>query len=336
MSAGYERIVVTGGAGFIGSHVAEALVRRGAQLTLVDNFDPYYAPPAKRANLEAVRRVGSIEFREADIRDTAAMRSVFAAARPQAVIHLAARPGVRPSFAARELYEQINVVATRHLLACARDSGAGQFVFGSSSSVYGDSSRRPFSEEQTDLQPISPYACTKLAAEQVAREIAARDGLPVVCLRFFTVYGARQRPDLAIHKFTALIEAGRPVPVFGDGSSGRDYTYIDDIVAGVLAALEYSPARAPGEAPFEIFNLGNANPVRLDELVARLEAATGKRAVRDPQPAQPGDVALTWADISKAWRLLGYRPETRLEQGLERFVAWYRGAAAERTMAVGA
>lgn len=325
-----ERILLTGGAGFIGSHVAEALLRRGASLTIVDNLDPFYPAELKRANVEEVRRLGDFRFHEADIRDEAAMGRAFAAARPHAVVHLAARPGVRASLAQPLLYEQVNVGATECLLDCARESGVRQFLYASSSSVYGVSSEVPFSERQSNLRPISPYAATKLAAELRCRRFAERYGLPVICLRFFTVYGARQRPDLAIHKFTALLEAGMPLPVYGDGTSGRDYTHVDDIVAGVLAALDYEVKPAAGEAPFEVFNLGNSQPVKLNELIKLLERATGKQAERDPQPAQPGDVPLTWADVSKAARLLGYRPAMRIEQGLEKFVAWYRGAAVLR------
>jgi UDP-glucuronate 4-epimerase len=328
----FERILLTGGAGFIGSHVAEALLRGGATLTLVDNLDPFYPVEAKRGNLEEVRRAGEFQFHEADIRDETAMRRVFAAARPEAVIHLAARPGVRPSLAQPELYEQVNVGATRCLLERARESDVRQFLFGSSSSVYGACSNVPFCESQSDLRPISPYAATKLAAELQCCGHSERHGLPAICLRFFTVYGARQRPDLAIHKFTALLEAGKPLPVYGDGGSGRDYTYVDDIVAGVLAALDYEVKPTAGEAPFEVFNLGNSRPVRLEELIALLEQVTGKRARRDPHPPQPGDVPLTWADISKAARLLGYRPATRLQQGLEKFVAWYRTAFSVRSL----
>jgi UDP-glucuronate 4-epimerase len=324
MSGRYDRILLTGGAGFIGSHVAEALLRRGAQLALVDNFDPFYPAESKRANLEAVRRAGEFQFHEDDIRDDRAMRRVFAAARPEAVIHLAARPGVRCSIEQPRLYQQINVAATLNLLELARESGVRQFLFGSSSSVYGASSCLPFSEDQAGLRPISPYAATKLAGELLGHSYAHLHGLPVICLRFFTVYGARQRPDLAIHKFTALIEAGKPVPLFGDGKTGRDYTHVDDIVAGVLAALDFQVTPAPGKAPFEVFNIGNSRPVNLGELMALLERVTGKRAIRQVQPLQPGDVPITWADVTKAKRLLGYRPATRLEEGLEKFVAWYR------------
>jgi UDP-glucuronate 4-epimerase len=330
MSGKYQRILLTGGAGFIGSHVAEALLARGAQLAVVDNLDSFYAAPWKRANLEDVRRAGAFDLYEADIRDYEGLKKIFAAARPEAVIHLAARAGVRPSIEQPRLYEEVNVGATVNLLELAREFGVRQFVFGSSSSVYGATSRAPFSEDRFELRPISPYAATKLSCELQGHTYAHLYRLPVICLRFFTVYGPRQRPDLAIHKFTALMEAGRPVPVFGDGNTGRDYTHVDDIVAGVLAALEFAPQPAAGDAPFEVFNLGNSHPVKLNDLITLLERATGRKAQRDVKPLQPGDVPLTWADIRKAGRLLGYHPSTPLEAGLIKFVAWYRGAPAQR------
>ena len=330
MSGKYQRILLTGGAGFIGSHVAEALLAQGAQLAIVDNLDSFYAAPWKRANLDDVRRAGAFDLHEVDIRDFEGLKKVFAAVRPEAIIHLAARAGVRPSIEQPRLYEEVNVGATVNLLELSREFGVRQFVFGSSSSVYGATSRAPFSEDHFELRPISPYAATKLSCELQGHTYAHLYRLPVICLRFFTVYGPRQRPDLAIHKFTALMEAGRPVPVFGDGNTGRDYTYVDDIVAGVLAALEYDPRPAAGDAPFEVFNLGNSHPVKLNDLIALLERVTGRKAQRDVKPLQPGDVPLTWADISKAGRLLGYHPSTPLEAGLVKFVAWYRSAPALR------
>ncbi len=330
MGQGYERILLTGAAGFIGSHVAEALLRRGAKLCLLDNLDPFYARAWKQANLEDISRAGAHEFCETDIRDYKALREIFSRVRPEAVIHLAAQAGVRPSIEQPRKYEQVNVAATVNLLEVSREFGARQFVFGSSSSVYGATSLTPFSESHFELRPISPYAATKLAGELLCHTYAHLYRLPVAALRFFTVYGPRQRPDLAIHKFTALLEGGRSIPVFGDGSTGRDYTYVEDIVAGVLAALDYHPRPAAGEAPFEVFNLGNNRPVTLNELVALLERVTGRAARREVLPLQPGDVPLTWADISKAQRLLGYNPATPLEAGLEKFVAWYRSASPVR------
>lgn len=332
MSFTSSRILLTGGAGFIGSHVAEALLRRSAQLAIVDILDDFYPPAWKRANLEDVRRVGEFELFESDIAEPAAMRDVFTRFRPEIIVHLAARAGVRPSIENPRLYDRVNVTATVNLLELAREFGVKNFVFGSSSSVYGATSKAPFSEAQQELRPISPYAATKLSCELIGYTYAHLHALPFVALRFFTVYGARQRPDLAIHKFTALVEAGKPVPVFGDGSTGRDYTYVDDIVAGVLAAVEYSPQLVGGEgaAPFEVFNLGNSHPVTLNELIAQLERATGRKIARDVKPLQPGDVPLTWADVNKAGRLLGYKPATLLADGLDKFVAWYRSADPKR------
>jgi UDP-glucuronate 4-epimerase len=255
-------------------------------------------------------------------------------ARPDVVIHLAARAGVRPSIEQPRLYEQVNVAGTLNLLEMCRQFRVRKFLFGSSSSVYGATSRVPFSENQTELRPVSVYAATKLAGEMLCYTYAHLFALPVICLRFFTVYGPRQRPDLAIHKFTALIEAGKPVPFFGDGSAGRDYTWVADIVAGVLAAVDYEPRPVDG-VPFEVFNLGNSHPVKLAEMVESLERIIGKKAILERYPPQPGDVPLTWADISKASRLLGYRPATRLDEGLKHFVAWYRapGLSAMRAVA---
>jgi UDP-glucuronate 4-epimerase len=324
-----QRVVLTGGAGFIGSHLAEALLRRGVELTIVDNLDTFYSPAWKKANLEEIRHAGNYEFADVDICATERMREVIARARPEVMIHLAARAGVRPSIEQPLLYERVNVGGTVNLLELCREFGVGKFVFGSSSSVYGATSRTPFSEDQVELQPLSPYAATKLAGEMLCYTYAHLFALPVICLRFFTVYGPRQRPDLAIHKFTALIEAGKHLPIFGNGSTGRDYTYVDDIVAGVLATLDHEPHSATG-APFEVFNLGNSRPVQLAELVELLEHVTGCKALRDQKPLQPGDVPLTWADISKAGRLLGYQPATRLEDGLKRFLAWYRAADPSR------
>src|ERR1700682_88182 len=232
-----KRIVLTGGAGFIGSHLATALLRRGIQLTIMDNLDAFYPPSWKRANLEEIRRAGEFKLAQVDICDMESARAAVAAAQPDAIVHLAARAGVRPSIEQPRLYEQVNVAGTMNLLEISRELGVKQFIFGSSSSIYGASSQAPFSEDQVEMKPISPYAATKLAGEMLCYTYAHLYGLGVVCLRFFTVYGPRQRPDLAIHKFFALLEAGKPIPFFGDGSSGRDYTYVDDIVAGIVAAL---------------------------------------------------------------------------------------------------
>jgi UDP-glucuronate 4-epimerase len=330
LSAGTQRILLTGGAGFIGSHVAEALLRRDAHVTIVDNLDDFYPRAWKESNLAEIRRAGQFEFCEVDICEMERLRQVVERTQPQVVIHLAARAGVRPSIENPRLYERVNITGTLNLLELCREFKVSKLLFGSSSSVYGVTSRVPFSEDNFELRPISPYGATKLAGEMLGFTYAHLFRLPVLCLRFFTVYGPRQRPDLAIHKFTALIEASKPLPIFGDGSSGRDYTYIEDTVAGVLAALDYSLAREPEATPFEVFNLGNSRPVKLTELVELLERTTGRQAVRDPKPAQPGDVPLTWADLSKATRLLGYRAATRLEEGLKKFVEWYRTTSPDR------
>lgn len=325
-------VLLTGGAGFIGSHVAEALLQRGHSVAIIDNLDDFYEPAWKKANLEDIHRVGGYQFFDGDICAQETLREVVAQVKPDAVIHLAARAGVRPSIEMPRLYEQVNVGGTLNLLEICREFHVGKFIFGSSSSVYGATSHAPFSESQMELRPISPYAATKLAGEMLCYAYAHLFKLSVICLRFFTVYGPRQRPDLAIHKFTALIEAGRPLPIFGDGLAGRDYTYIDDIVAGVLAALEYGPPRNNQGVGYEVFNLGDSRPVKLLELVKMLENVTRRKAVLEHHPLQPGDVPLTWADVSKANRVLGYRPKTPLEEGLQRFVVWYREADSTRRL----
>jgi UDP-glucuronate 4-epimerase len=318
-----NQVVLTGGAGFIGSHLAERLLRRGLQLTIIDNLDDFYSPAWKRSNLEGIRRLGKCEFLQVDICDFESVRAALAAVKPFAIIHLAARAGVRPSIEQPRLYEQVNVGGTLNMLEICRQLEVSKFVFGSSSSVYGASSRAPFSEDQVEMKPISPYAATKLAGEMLCYTYSHLYRFSVVCLRFFTVYGPRQRPDLAIHKFFSLLEAGKPIPFFGDGSSGRDYTYVDDIVSGIVAALDY--AHPPTAAsPFDVFNLGNSRPISLVELVAALERVSGRKAILDKQTLQPGDVPLTWASIEKAARLLGYKPVTPLEEGLRRFGEWYR------------
>ena len=325
MAGNPKRVLLTGGAGFIGSHLAEALLRNHMALSIVDNLDEFYSPAWKKANLESIKKFGSFEFFDADICDAERMREIVASAGPDVLIHLAARAGVRPSIEQPRLYERVNVAGTVNLLDLCREFHISRMIFGSSSSVYGACTRAPFSEGQSDLRPISPYAATKLAGESFCYTYAHLYRLPVVALRFFTVYGPRQRPDLAIHKFVARIEAGKPLPIFGDGETGRDYTYVDDIVSGILGALDYDFSSTSG-VPFEIFNLGNSHPVKLAELVCMLERATGKKALVQREAPQQGDVPLTWADVSKAQNLLGYRPKTTLEDGLKKFVAWYRAA----------
>jgi UDP-glucuronate 4-epimerase len=324
-----HRILLTGGAGFIGSNLAEALLRRQTQLTIVDSLDDFYSPIWKRANLEEVRQVGQYEFNAVDICDKESLRKVMTRTRPDVVIHLAARAGVRPSIERPGLYEQVNVSGTVNLLDLCRELGVKRFIFGSSSSVYGATSKVPFSEDHVEGRPVSPYAATKLSGELFCYTYAHLFRIQVICLRFFTVYGPRQRPDLAIHKFIAGIEVGKPLPTFGDGSTGRDYTHVNDIVAGILASLDHE-FRLPDPVAFEVFNLGNSHPVTLSELLRLLESATGRKAITQQMPLQLGDVPLTWADISKAERLLGYHPKVTLEEGLKGFVSWYRSAGAHR------
>lgn len=290
----------------------------------MDELNDFYSPQRKQENLAEVRRSGSFEFVQLDICDRPGLHAIFESFRPNVIVHLAARAGVRPSLEDPALYERVNIAGTLNLLDLSREFRVPKFVFGSSSSVYGIAENVPFAESNTELRPISPYAATKLSGEMLCFTYAHLYGLTAVCLRFFTVYGPRQRPDLAIHKFIRLLETEHPLPIFGDGLSGRDYTYVEDVVAAILASIEYVPASGPGDSRFEIFNLGNSRPVLLGELVELLENATGRRALRQQLPQQPGDVRITWADISKARRLLGYDPQTPIEKGLEHFVSWYR------------
>jgi UDP-glucuronate 4-epimerase len=311
------KFLVTGGAGFIGSHVTEALLRRGNQVVVVDDLNDFYAPALKRANLKAIRAAGPFVFRRADIRDREEIGRIFMRHRPDAVIHLAARAGVRPSLDQPLLYEDTNVRGTMVLLEAARGSDCGKFVFASSSSIYGIANRVPFSEGDHRYAPISPYAATKIAGEMLCHTWAHLYGMKTVCLRFFTVYGPRQRPDLAIRKFTEAIDRGDPVPVFGDGSSARDYTFVDDTVRGILAAVDY-------DCRFDVFNLGNSDPVPLRAMIRTIEQALGKEARLKTLPEQAGDVPITYAEISKARLLLGYDPKTAFAEGVDRFVAWHR------------
>ncbi|HEX5736681.1 MAG TPA: SDR family NAD(P)-dependent oxidoreductase [Blastocatellia bacterium] len=312
------RILVTGGAGFIGSHMVDRLLASGRRVTVVDSFNDFYDPATKRANVSAHAERAGFELVEADISDAEAIDELFARSEFDAIVHLAARAGVRPSLERPLDYERTNVHGTFMLLEAARRYRVERFVFGSSSSVYGVNSSVPFNENDTIAQPISPYAATKIAGEAACHVYSHLFGIRVVCLRFFTVYGARQRPDLAIHKFARLMTEGRPIPVFGDGTTRRDYTYIDDIISGVTAALNYD------QSMFEIINLGESDTVELRRLIELLERALGCRAVIDRKPPQPGDVPVTYADISKARRLLGYDPKTKIEAGIERFADWFK------------
>jgi UDP-glucuronate 4-epimerase len=316
-----RNILVTGGAGFIGSHLVERLLSEDAwRVSVVDDFNDFYDPAVKRRNVAP--HLGREDFRlhEADIRDRAALGRIFAETRFDCIVHLAARAGVRPSLVEPSLYAETNITGTLNLLELARAHGTGQFVFGSSSSVYGENEKTPFAEDDPIFKPISPYAATKAAGELLCHTYSHLFGLRAVCLRFFTVYGARQRPDLAIHKFARLISVGRPIPVFGDGATRRDYTYVDDVIAGVRAAIDYEAS------PYEVINLGESRTVSLSELIGLLEQELGRDAIIDRQPTQPGDVPQTFADISKARRLLGYDPQTPIEEGIRRFVEWFKGS----------
>ena len=313
-------VLVTGGAGFIGSHVAERLLRDGHNVCVVDEMNDYYAPALKEENVEILKAAGPVNFHRADICDERKMEEIFRACAPELVIHLAARAGVRPSLEQPLLYEHVNVRGTLVLLELCRKMKIGKFIFASSSSVYGAANRVPFSEEDRVDRPISPYAATKAAGEKLCYTYSHLYGIRIACLRFFTVYGPRQRPDLAIRKFTDMILSGETIPVFGDGSSRRDYTFIDDIADGILSAVRHP-------APYDIFNLGNSSPVDLVTLIQTVEDAVGRKARIRWLPDQPGDVPVTYADISKAQRLLSYSPRTKLSAGIRKFVDWYRSPA---------
>jgi len=317
--------LVTGGAGFIGSHLVDRLLSSGAEhVTVVDDFNDFYDPQIKRANIGTHKGDARYRLVEADIRNRAALEKVFAGQRFDCIVHLAARAGVRPSLSEPGLYAETNINGTLNLLELAQANNIRQFVFGSSSSVYGINAKVPFSEEDPIRQPISPYAATKGAGELLCHTYSHLYGIRCVCLRFFTVYGPRQGPDLAIHKFAKLISAGQSIPVFGDGTTRRDYTYIDDIIAGVVAATEYD------KSDYEVINLGESRTVELRELISLLEKELDAHAIIDQQPTQPGDVPQTFADIEKARRLLGYNPQTQIEEGIRRFVEWFRSVGHDR------
>jgi UDP-glucuronate 4-epimerase len=320
------KIIVTGGAGFIGAHLCRRLLSRGDQVVAVDNFDSFYDPAVKRRAADELRACDGFRLAEADLLDPAALDAALATAGVEpggvdAIVHLAARAGVRPSIEEPVLYTRVNVEGTVQALELARRLRAPGFVFGSSSSVYGNRAEVPFSESDPVAAPISPYAATKRAGELLCHTWAHLYGLGIVSLRFFTVYGPRQRPDLAIHKFTRMLSEGRPLPFFGDGSTRRDYTWVDDIVQGIEGAIAYALAH-PG--CFELVNLGESDTVTLARLVELLGRALGVEPELKRLPAQPGDVERTCADISRARALLGYAPATRIEEGIPRFVDWYR------------
>ena len=314
-------VLITGGAGFIGSHLVDRLLaEKGWRITVVDNFDPYYDRRIKEANIAA--HIGAPGYRliEADLCD-ADLEERLGPDPIDLIVHIAAKAGVRPSIADPLAYHRVNVTGTLRLLELARHRKIPRFVLASSSSVYGENLNVPWKEDEHGLVPISPYAASKLAAEQFARVYAQLHGMHVTVLRFFTVFGPRQRPDLAIHQFFRKVEAGVPIQQFGDGSTRRDYTYIDDIIAGVRAAME----RTKGSS-YETYNLGNSGTVKLSELIAAVEHELGIKAIVEVKPEQPGDVPQTFADVSRAGRDLGFAPSTPLAEGLKHFHAWYRTA----------
>jgi len=310
--------LVTGGAGFIGSHVCEQLLKDGHSVWAFDDLNSFYAPELKRRNLRDIQALAKpFEFIQGDLVDQAAVEELFASVKFDQVIHLAARAGVRPSLDEPALYQRVNVEGTVNILEAARRHGVKKLTIASSSSVYGINSKVPFAESDPIFCAISPYAASKLACEALGHVYHHVYALDIVMLRFFTVYGPRQRPDLAIRKFATLIQEGKPIPVFGDGSTARDYTYITDILAGIMACTKK-------EFGYDIFNLGESETVKLSRLIELLESALGKKAILDHKPPQPGDVPLTCADISKARQKLDYNPTVKIDRGIPLFVNWLR------------
>ena len=312
--------MVTGGAGFIGSHVCERLLHDGHAVWAFDDLNASYDPQLKRRNLRDIQSLAKpFEFVHGDFADRTALDEIFSSVKFDQVIHLAARAGVRPSLAEPALYQHVNVEGTVNVLEAARTNGVKKIIIASSSSVYGVNSKVPFSESDPVVSAISPYATSKLAGESLGHVWHHIYKMDVTMLRFFTVYGPRQRPDLAIYKFAQLLTAGKPIPVFGDGSTARDYTYVTDTLEGIIACTKK-------EFGFEIFNLGESETTKLSRLIELLEAALGKKAVIDRQPIQPGDVPITFADISKARAMLGYNPQVKIEQGIKLFAEWFKNS----------
>ena len=317
---GFMKILITGGAGFIGSHLVERLLERGREVVCLDDFNDSYDPAVKRRNISPVLGNPLFTLVEGDIRDRDLLQGLCREHWFETIVHLAARAGVRESLKDPLLYEEVNCLGTLNLLECARRHDIRHFVFGSSSSIYGANTKVPFSEEDKVDRPISPYAATKRSCELLCYTYHHLCGLNVTALRFFTVYGPRQRPEMAIYRFTRRILGGEPIELYGDGTSRRDYTYVDDIMDGLLKAIDRP-------FPFEIFNLGESQTVELAGLIRIIEEATGKRAVIKRLPPQPGDTPITYADIGKARAMLGYSPRVRIEEGIGRFVSWYKGCA---------
>lgn len=312
------KILITGGAGFIGSSLADSLLAEGNDIVVVDNFNDYYAYEIKEANVKHNLDNPHYHLYKIDLTDKNALKNVFAENNFDTVVHLAGRAGVRPSIERPEDYVESNILATIHILELMKDFNVKKLVFASSSSVYGNCKAQIFSEDLKVTEPISQYAATKSACEQFCYTYHKLYNMNIVCLRFFTVYGPRQRPDLAIHKFTDLISKHQPIPVFGDGTTKRDYTYIDDIISGVKAAITYN------KTPYEIINLGGGEPVSLSQMIKTIETTLGEKAIIDRKPMQKGDVDKTVSDISKAQRLLGYNPQTRFSDGIAKFIKWWK------------
>ncbi len=310
------KILVTGGAGFIGSTLTAALLEKGEKVAVIDDFNDFYDPGLKRDNVKPFEGNPSFSLHEADIRNGRKVLEVFRDEAPEAVFHLAARAGVRPSIQQPMLYEEVNCAGTLNLLEAARLTGVKNFVFASSSSVYGINSKVPFSEDDPITCPISPYATTKRAGELMCFTYSHLYSIPVTCLRFFTVYGEKGRPDMAIAKFTRLIAEGREIQVYGDGSARRDFTYIGDIISGLLQSI-YKPSR------YEIINLGGSNTVELSRVISLIETNLGKKAVIKYTEPMPGDVPITFANVAKARRLLGFEPKVAIEEGVRRYVSWF-------------
>ena len=320
-----SRAFITGGVGFIGSHLTERLLKEGWNVSVFDNFDPFYDPAVKRGHLERIRkqaRADQFTFHEGDLREKKQVIAALRAHQPDIIIHLAALAGVRPSIERPSDYHDVNVGGTLNLLEAATNLSIPNFIFGSSSSVYGGNKKVPYSVDDMTHRPISPYAATKKAGELYTHTFHDLHNLNTIALRIFTAFGPRQRPDLAIHKFTKLILQGKPIPFFGDGTTTRDYTYVEDIVDGIMKSAKWLANQSKPQ--FEIVNLGNSSPTSLNELVKTIEACVGKKAILDQKPMQPGDMITTYADIEKTKKLLGYSPKTSLAVGIENFVAWYR------------
>jgi len=316
-------ILVTGGAGFIGSHLCERLLSDGVKVICLDNFDSFYDPDIKIKNAEGMTKKFQdlFELVTGDIRNPDHLKGIFQKNRVDFVIHLAARAGVRPSIADPLLYQNVNIRGTIVLLEACKAYKIKNFIFASSSSVYGENQRVPFTEEDLDIQPVSPYGATKRSGELLCYSYHHLYRMNIACLRIFTAYGPRQRPEMAIHKFTRLIDQGEKIPIYGDGSSRRDYTYIDDLIEGILGVIRYHKG-------FEIYNLGESQTTSLIELIKLIEGAFGKKADIEMLELQPGDVSVTYADITKAKRMLKYQPKVKMEEGIKRFVEWYRAQRA--------